>query len=104
MYNLQCTICELYLQFLTFHFHHLNFIILNVIIFEDAKLLKKHELSNFLKEKHDYEQYNLTQIKEKGSEISRINPENYLLISKKFADYSIYSRIIYNFAHINQTY
>lgn len=25
-------------------------------------------------------------------------PENYLLISKKFANYSIYSRIIYNFA------
>lgn len=72
MHNLQCTIYELYLQFLTFHFHHLNFIILNVIIFEGAKLLKKHELSNFLKEKHDYEQYNLMQIKEKGIEISRM--------------------------------
>ena len=44
------------------------------------------------------------QIKEKGIVISSINPENYLLISKKFADYSIYSRIIYNFARINQTY
>lgn len=31
-------------------------------------------------------------------------PENYLLISKKFANYSVYSRNIYNFAHINQTY
>ena len=72
MHNLQCTICELHFQFLTFHFHHLNFIILNVIIFEGAKLVKKHELSNFLKEKHDYEQYNLTQIKEKGIEISRM--------------------------------
>ena len=57
-----------------------------------------------MKEKHDYEQYNLIQIKEKGIGISRMNPENYLLISKKFADYSIYSRIIYNFARINQTY
>ena len=104
MHNLQCTICELHFQFLTFHFHHLNFIILNVIIFEGAKLVKKHELSNFLKEKHDYEQYNLMQIKEKGIVISSINPENYLLISKKFADFSIYSRIIYNFARINQTY
>ena len=65
MHNLQCTICELHFQFLTFHFHHLNFIILNVIIFEGAKLVKKHELSNFLKEKHDYEQYNLMQIKKK---------------------------------------
>ena len=72
MHNLQCTICELHFQFLTFHFHHLNFIILNVIIFEGAKLVKKHELSNFFKLIHDYEQYNLTQIKEKGSEISRM--------------------------------
>ena len=72
MYNLQCTICESYFQFLTFHFHHLNFIILNVIIFEGAKLVKKHELSNFLEEKHDYEQYNLTKIKENGIVISRI--------------------------------
>ena len=28
----------------------------------------------------------------------------YLLIFKKFADYSVYSRIIYNFARINQTF
>ena len=28
----------------------------------------------------------------------------YLLIIKKFADYSVYSRIIYNFARINQTF
>ena len=104
MKNNPCTICDMNFQFLTFHFHHLNFIILNVIIFEGAKLVKKHELSNFLKEKHDYEQYNLMQIKEKSIVISSINPENYLLISKKFANYSVYSRIIYNFAHINQTF
>ena len=109
MKNNSCTIYNVQFvssifNFSLFHFHHLNFIILNVIIFEGAKLVKKHELSNFLKEKHDYEQYNLMQIKEKGIVISSINPENYLLISKKFADYSIYSRIIYNFARINQTY
>jgi hypothetical protein len=28
----------------------------------------------------------------------------YLLIIMKFADYSVYSRIIYNFARINQTF
>jgi hypothetical protein len=100
---LVCTFLN-YEFLITNYLFTIRIFILNVIIFEGAKLVKKHELSNFLKEKHDYEQYNLTQIKEKGSEISRINPENYLLISKKFADYSIYSRIIYNFARINQTF
>ena len=63
MHNLQCTICELYLQFLTFHFHHLNFIILNVIIFEGAKLVKKHELSNFLRYYHHFAHIFLMQVK-----------------------------------------
>ncbi len=65
MHNLQCTICELHFQFLTFHFHHLNFIILNVIIFEGAKLVKKHELSNFLRYYHHFAHIFLMQVKPK---------------------------------------
>lgn len=63
MHNLQCTIYELYLQFLTFHFHHLNFIILNVIIFEGTKVLIKHELSNFLSYYHHFAHIFLMQVK-----------------------------------------
>ena len=105
MHNSAFTICEQHFQFLTFSFSSFKFYYPECYnFFEGTKLLKKHELSNFLKEKHDYEQYNLIQIKEKGIVISSINPGNYLLISKKFANYSVYSRIIYNFARINQTY